>query len=182
MVAIARRKERLEDLAKRLSDRKGELHPYPADLTIEQAILEAFDWTRKNLGPVQVLVNNAGALMPTTLTNGDSQLWRKCFDLNILAMCITSRETIKDIMENGLYGHIIQMNSVAGHGNVALPRMNVYPATKYGVTALCDTWNTELIDIPNNIKMTVSKDIRWGVHCTVEDVINGGRHISLQPK
>lgn len=102
------------------------------------------------------MVNNAGALMPTTLIDGDTKLWRKGFDLNMFAVCITSRETIRDIISNDLYGHIIQINSVAGHGEVGLPKMNIYAASKRAVIAFNETLDVELRDVKNNIKVTVS--------------------------
>lgn len=43
-----------------LSDEKGKFYPFKADVTKEDDILNAFQWTETNLGPIHVVINNAG--------------------------------------------------------------------------------------------------------------------------
>lgn len=70
VVALARREDRLNELAKSLEGKPGKLVPFKADVTVEEEILKAFKWTEENLGPVSVLVNNAGTARNTSLISG----------------------------------------------------------------------------------------------------------------
>lgn len=70
MVGIARRKDRVEELAAKLKDDKGKLYAVRADLMKKEDILEAFDWIGKNVGPISILINNAGLGRKTNLING----------------------------------------------------------------------------------------------------------------
>lgn len=77
-------------------------------------------------------------------------------DTNVLGLAIASREAIKIMQENNIDGHIVNINSVAGHLVASLPFLNVYPASKYAVTALTETLRKELVAIQSKIKISVS--------------------------
>jgi NADP+-dependent farnesol dehydrogenase len=145
VVGLARRVERVEELAKKLQGKKGKLHAVKADITKEEDILKAFKWTSDNLGPVHILVNNAGLMQKTNLTTeGDTEKWRKIFDTNVMGLCIATREAVKIMQTKKIDGHIIHINSVVGHRILALAGRNVYPASKFAVTALSETLRHEL--------------------------------------
>jgi NADP+-dependent farnesol dehydrogenase len=96
VVGLARRVERVEELAKKLQGKKGKLHGVKADISKEEDIINAFKWTSDNLGPVHILVNNAGVSEKTNLTTeGDTEKWRKVFDTNVMGLCIATREAVK---------------------------------------------------------------------------------------
>lgn len=158
VVGLARRVERIEELSNKLQGKRGKLYAVKADLSKEDDILKAFEWTKNNVGPIHVLVNNAGCVALTTnLTEGDTELWKKVLDLNVLGLCIVTREAVKNMRENNIDGHIIHINSESGHNvpNFA-PILNVYPASKFAVTALTETLRQELNSINSKIKITVS--------------------------
>lgn len=60
VVGLARRLEKMEEWKNEVKNEKGKFFPIQCDLTIEEDILKAFDWTKKELGGVHILVNNAG--------------------------------------------------------------------------------------------------------------------------
>ncbi|KAJ8971428.1 hypothetical protein NQ317_018163 [Molorchus minor] len=170
VVALARRKERLDELAKKLANKKGKLYPVKTDISKEEDIINAFKWVKENLGPVHILVNNAGIFkMGSTLTDGDTETWRSTFDVNVLGLCIATREAVRDMKANNVDGHIIHINSVGGHSVPPIPGVNVYPASKYAVTALAETLRLELNSQKSRIKITslspgaVSTEIVGGV-------------------
>ncbi|KAJ8971423.1 hypothetical protein NQ317_018158, partial [Molorchus minor] len=155
VVALARRKERMDELAKKLANKKGKLYPVKTDISKEEDILNAFKWIKENLGPIHVLVNNAGVLkLGITLTDGDTESWRDVFDVNVLGICIATREAVRDMKANNVDGHVIHINSIAGHFVPPIPGINVYPASKYAVTALAETLRLELNSIQSRIKIT----------------------------
>ncbi|XP_044260392.1 farnesol dehydrogenase-like [Tribolium madens] len=146
VVGLARRIQRMQELAADLSDAPGQLFPLRCDITSEEAILKCFKWVTDNVGPVQVLINNAGLTRPTNLLEGATDEWRRVFDVNVMALCICTREAIRIMRENNLYGHVIHMNAIAGHyvPNMPQPNFNVYPASKFAVTALTESLRQEL--------------------------------------
>ncbi|RZC36609.1 adh short and/or KR domain containing protein, partial [Asbolus verrucosus] len=153
VVGLARRSERVEELSKKLAGKPGKLHAVKADMTKEEDILKAFKWVADNLGPVHILINNAGIVQNTNLVDGDTEKWRKIFDTNVLGLCIATREAVKVMRANNIDGHVIHINSVTGH-KVPSPGVNVYAASKYAVTALTETLRQELNQVGTKIKVT----------------------------
>lgn len=107
---------------------------------------------------MHILINNAGkAQGNTNLIEGDKELWKNILDLNVLGLCIATREAVKSMKENDVDGHIIHINSVLGHIVPNFPNLNLYPASKFAVTALTETLRQELNSIGSKIKITVSR-------------------------
>ncbi|KAJ3660772.1 hypothetical protein Zmor_005204 [Zophobas morio] len=154
VVGLARRSERVEELSKQLQDKKGKLYAYRTDISKEEDVLQAFKWTSENVGPVHILINNAGIIQQTNLTEGDTDKWKKIFDTNVLGLCIATREAVKIMKANQIDGHIVHINSVVGHTVPNYPGQNVYPASKYAVTALTETLRQELNHLELKIKIT----------------------------
>lgn len=154
VVGLARRKEKVEELAKKLQGKPGKLYAVKADISKEDDIIEAFKWIKNNLGPIHILVNNAGVGRGTTLIEGETKLWKEVFDTNVLGLCIATREAFKDMKANNVDGHIIHINSIGGHTVFNFPKMNVYPASKFAVTALTETLRQELNSVGSKIKIT----------------------------
>jgi NADP+-dependent farnesol dehydrogenase len=162
VVGLARRVERVEETAKKLQGKKGKLHAVKADISKEEDILKAFKWTSDNLGPVHILVNNAGIIQETNLVGGDTEKWKSIFDTNVMGLCIATREAVKIMQDKKIDGHIIHINSTLGHGIPPLPGLNVYPASKFAVTALTETLRHELRHLGLKIKITVRKRAPFG--------------------
>ncbi|XP_031332062.1 farnesol dehydrogenase-like [Photinus pyralis] len=154
VVGLARRKDKLNELADKLKGRKGTFIPVVADVTKESDVLNAFDWTTKNVGVVHILINNAGLARAKGLLDGETEAWWEIFDTNLLALCVATREAIKIMRANGVDGHIVHMNSTGGHYVPNVPNVNVYCASKFGVTALTETLRQELNAVGSKIKVT----------------------------
>ncbi|CAG9816099.1 unnamed protein product [Phaedon cochleariae] len=154
VVGLARRSEAIEKLARTLSDKKGKLYAVKADLSKEEDIKNAFKWTSENVGPVHILVNNAGIRNRTSLIDGDSEKWRATLNVNVIALCIATREAIRIMRKNDIDGHIIHINSVAGHKVPNIPNLDVYSASKYAVTSLTETLRQEINALKLKIKIT----------------------------
>lgn len=157
MVGLARRVEKVEELAQTLSVQKGKLYPFKADVSIEEEIKSAFKWTLDNVGPVHILVNNAGIHYRTSLIDGETDQLKKTIDVNLLAVCIATKEAIQIMRDNNIIGHIININSILGHSIINSPTLDVYPATKFGITAYTESLRLELMHKGSKIRVTVSK-------------------------
>ncbi|KAJ8929472.1 hypothetical protein NQ314_017852 [Rhamnusium bicolor] len=154
VVGLARRQERIEEQSKKLAGGKGKLHAIKADISKEDDVLKAFRWVKENLGPIHILINNAGIVQFTSLSDGDTELWKKVLDLNVIGLCIATREAVRDMKKNNINGHIVHINSIAGHKVPNIPSFNIYPASKFAVTALAETLRLELNNAKSKIKIT----------------------------
>lgn len=158
VVGLARRLEKVEELAVKVAKssmnlKAGKLYPYKIDVTNEDEILKAFQWTKNNLGPIHVLINNAGIHRYDSLSDGETAAWKATFDTNIMSLCICTREAVRDMKANGVDGHIVHINSVTGH-RIPAAMTGVYAASKFAVTALAETLRLELVAAGSNVKVT----------------------------
>lgn len=162
VVGLARRKERIEALKEKIpASATGKLYAIKCDLTQESDMKSAFNWIEGNLGGTDILVNNAGIIKTMNLLDAENTTnLRETIDTNILAVAICSREAFQSMKKRGINGHIIHINSGAGHKIpyfVGLyPSFNIYPSTKFAVTAMTEVMRQELQSFGTKIKVTVS--------------------------
>nr|CAD7255833.1 unnamed protein product [Timema shepardi] len=154
VVGLARRVERVEELAAGLKSAPGKLYAVKADISKEEDIIAAFDWIKKNLGGVDILVNNAGLGTTEVLSNIGDASWR-VLDVNVKGLCISTREALKSMKERGVNdGHIIHINSVLGHSLPSTMPVSIYHASKYAVTVLTEGLRRELVQLGSKTKIT----------------------------
>ena len=149
VMACGRRTERLEALDAACD---GELLVQPADLRVEADILAVFETVRACWGGVDVLVNNAGLGFGEPLISGDTEAWREMLEVNVLALCIATREAVQDMRRRGDDGHVVHVGSMAGHR--VPPGSGVYSATKYAVRSLTEGLRQELRELGSDIRVT----------------------------
>lgn len=160
VVGMARRVDRIEELKSTLDENlKGRFHACKCDVSNEKDIVSAFKWIDDKLGGADVLVNNAGVLKTALLIEpGNTQIIRDVVETNIMGLIISAREAYQSMKRRNVDGHIVNMNSVVGHGVPVgvdtLTTYNVYPATKHAVTALTETFRIELLNENSRVKLT----------------------------
>ncbi|XP_065169556.1 farnesol dehydrogenase-like isoform X2 [Atheta coriaria] len=156
VVGLARRVERIQINASTLSSLNypGKLHPFKCDIRKEEDLCNAFTWTTNNIGVVHILVNNAGVCLPTNLINGDSEMWKAILETNIFGLCVAQREACKLMTTHNISGHIVNINSIAGHGHYYFPSTSIYGATKHALTNICEMLRSELTANKSKIKVT----------------------------
>ncbi|KAG5899361.1 hypothetical protein JTB14_036850 [Gonioctena quinquepunctata] len=154
VVGLARRVDRMEELRDELVTKKTNFHPLKCDISKESDTQSAFKYVVDNIGPIHVLVNNAGCVTNSSLALGPTETWKQVLDVNVLGLCVATREAIKDMRKNNVDGHIIHMNSILGHNIVEIDGLNIYPATKYAVTAMTETLRKEFNKMKSKIKIT----------------------------
>lgn len=89
--------------------------------------------------------------------DGATEDWRQVLNVNVMALCICTREAYKIMQQHDIAGHIVHMNSIAGHNvpNMPEPVFNVYPASKFAVTALTESLRQEMRHFKSQTKVTV---------------------------
>ncbi|CAH1112020.1 unnamed protein product [Psylliodes chrysocephalus] len=160
VVGLARRKERLDQIAKRVTGKKGKFYPIKTDMSKEDDILSSFKWVKDNLGTVHVMVNNAGISKLSLFTESDTKSWTDVLQVNVIGLSIATRESIKSMREGNFDGHVVSINSILGHHVANFPLSNMYSPSKHAVTAIHEVLRQELASMGSKIKIT---DISPGI-------------------
>lgn len=161
VIALARRVERLDQVkAKVPVGSKGELHARQCDVTKEEEVKLTFDWIKATFGGIDVLVNNAGVTRTTNLIDVDNtQAIRETVETNIMGVVYCTREAFQSMKSRNVDGHIIMINSIAGHHvpffTGVMPSFNIYPGTKHAITAMTEVLRQELQGQGTKTKVTV---------------------------
>lgn len=160
VVGLARRAERVELLKSQIStSATGVLHPLKCDVTSEADIKKAFTWTIENLGGVDVLINNAGITRQFKLIDNDNtSLIKEIIDTNVMGVVLCTREAFQSMKSRKFDGHIIIINSICGHYVPSIPgtSLNIYPSSKYAVTAMTEVLRQEFQQAGTGVKITVN--------------------------
>ncbi|XP_067866431.1 dehydrogenase/reductase SDR family member 11a isoform X1 [Heterodontus francisci] len=157
VVGCARSVDKIEKLAAECESAGyvGTLVPYKCDVTSEEEILSMFSAIKTLHQGVDVCINNAGLAHPEPLLSGRTEFWRNMIDVNVMAMCICTREAYQSMKERNIDdGHIININSMSGHRVIPSSATHFYAATKYAVTALTEGLRQELQEAKTHIRAT----------------------------
>ena len=145
-VALCARDEKLiSDAAadlKRLASAGQQIFDSACDVSFEDEVEKFFDEVRCRLGPVNVLVNNAGVYGP----KGESekvefQEWTRAIEINLYGTFLPCRFAIRQMKELRR-GKIINLSG--GGATAPLPRLSAYAASKAAVVRLTETLAEEL--------------------------------------
>lgn len=128
VVLAARRSDKLREQAARIAHTGGRALAVPTDITDTAQVLHLVRRAREAFGPVDVLVNNAGANWGKPLTDTTPDEIGQLLRVNLLGAMQVASAVLPE-MERRRDGTIISVGSVAGH--VALEP--VYSAAKFGV-------------------------------------------------
>ena len=135
---LARRKQRLEDLAMELGDRATPVCCDVTDLSsLEASVNEAADL----LGGLDGVVAVAGRMMAGEITSGSPERWRELIDLNLVGPLATVRYATARFPESGRRDLVV----VGSTGALTpMPGVGIYAASKRGLEAAFDSLRLEL--------------------------------------
>jgi 17beta-estradiol 17-dehydrogenase / 3beta-hydroxysteroid 3-dehydrogenase len=149
----ARRSDRLEALAAEIHRKGGRAAVQATDMRREADVLRLFAVARDQFGGVDVLVNNAGLGRAAPIASAPTELWREMLEVNVLGLCIATREALRDMERRGVAGHIVHVSSMAGH-RIPGPDSGVYAATKFAVRAITEALRQELRTKKSAVRVT----------------------------
>ena len=126
---VGRRKDRLEKVAKEM----GEAEVFSADISNKEKVDLLVREASARLGSLNILLNNAGVLVPGTAESISEEDWDRTFEVNVRGLWLLSRAVLPHMRKAG-GGSIINMSSVLGL--VGARNRAAYSASKGAVTML----------------------------------------------
>ncbi|XP_065357956.1 farnesol dehydrogenase [Calliphora vicina] len=160
VVGLARRENKLKELQMSLPDKQKSLFiPRKCDVSKEDQVIKAFEWTEKELGGADILLNNAGITRETELVAlGNTAKIQDVINTNVMGVLWCTREAFQRMHKRGNEGHILIINSIAGQQVLnfidVLPSFNIYPATKFAITAMTETYRQEFQLYKSKVRVT----------------------------
>src|SRR6478735_10400377 len=118
-----------EERAREFTDRTG-IASYKWDVADHEACMEGVKKVEADLGPVDVLVNNAGITRDTTMKRMTHEKWQQVMDTN-LGGCFNMAKAVFEGMVDRGYGRIVNIGSINGQAG-QYGQVN-YAAAKSGI-------------------------------------------------
>ena len=124
---VARDVARLDGVKAAIVGAGGKAETFTADVTDEQDVTAMADAVTRKLGPVDILINNAGTNIRKKLTDFTLAEFRSVIDSSLISTFLVSRAFLGQMRGRG-YGRIINMTSMLSH--VSLPERTAYSSAK----------------------------------------------------
>jgi NAD(P)-dependent dehydrogenase (short-subunit alcohol dehydrogenase family) len=133
-VNYASRADAAESIVNEIRAAGGRAIAVKADISDVSRVKAMVDGTASELGPVSILVNNAGTFYRALLEDFEPSEMERMRRTNVDGLIQVTKSVIPGMKDRG-YGRIINLSSIAAHGT-AFPGTSFYAATKAAVVAL----------------------------------------------
>ena len=157
----------VETVAKEIREAGGAASAYVADLADGEAIPALVARIRRDLGPIDILINNAGISVGAPI---DHELWEKSWELtiavNLTAQARMIRACMDDLARNG-EGRVVNIASTEGWGATA--GGSPYTASKHGVIGLTRSMAVELGPRGVNVNCVCPGPIRTNMTAAIPE-------------
>ena len=141
VVAVARREDRLRAVVERCRQHSAESRAVPCDLADTEAIADLVDTVTRDLGRIDIVVNNAGIPLRRVAQETSMQELREGMEVNFFGAVELASRVLPGMVERG-EGAIINVTSVVGY--LPTPHESGYGASK----AALDQWShTAALDL-----------------------------------
>lgn len=142
VAVTGRRAERLDELAAEIRADGGTCAPIPLDVTDADACVAAMQQAEEELGPLSILVNNAGIPDAQYAAKMSTELIDQVLDTNLRGPFVLSCELARRLMARKAPGRIVNISSMGAYsyagGGAAL-----YSITKAGIVRMTETLAVE---------------------------------------
>jgi len=182
---VARRGDRLDELARTIGQDGGQACPIAADITSRAGADAAVEQAVTAFGRLDVLVNNAGAMLIGPFADAPEGEWERMVDINVLGLLYMSKAALPHLIkaageEPRRTADLVNISSSAGR--VARPGTAVYNLTKFGVNGFSEALRQELQPLrvrvsviePGNVDTELAShtraELRAGVQAQVASV------------
>jgi NADP-dependent 3-hydroxy acid dehydrogenase YdfG len=144
---VARRTDRLEELASSIQDNGGTALTITADVTNQQEAEQAVTTAVEQLGRLDTVINNAGVMLLGPVVGAPLEEWDRMVDLNVKGLLYVAHAAIPHLLSAAesdprRVADLVNISSVAGR--VARSGSGVYNATKHAVGAFSEALRQEV--------------------------------------
>lgn len=140
----------LAELAEECKSLKGKVHTRKLNVADEADIASFIEFAKGAMGGLNGLVNNAGILRDGLLVKKNRETgaveklskaqWQAVIDVNLTGATLMVRDVVATMVESGTKGVIVNMSSIARHGNRG---QSNYVAAKAALATNTKTWSLE---------------------------------------
>jgi NAD(P)-dependent dehydrogenase (short-subunit alcohol dehydrogenase family) len=138
----ARRADRLAEAAREIEAAGGRCLPIALDVTRSDSVAAAVAAAETGLGPLTILVNNAGVTVAKPVLQHTEEEWDYVLDTNLKGAWLMAREFAQHLVDRGRPGRIVNIASVLGVRTIAW--VPSYSAAKAGLIHLTHVLAMEL--------------------------------------
>lgn len=136
--------ERVDGVCREITGEGGQATGVPLDVRDHAALKSLVEKAVADTGTLNIMVNAAGIEYVGTLIDGEPELWREMYEVNVLSTLVGAQEAIRVMRKGDFSGHIILIGSVAGRSE----KTGVYGSTKAAIHSLASSLRAELEDDP----------------------------------
>lgn len=175
---LARTESDLINLAKEIEEIGVNVAYATADVSSIEQVNQAVESLKNALGPVDILINNAGTGKFGKFLELEPEEWKQIIDINLMGVYYVTRAVLPQLIEkNG--GDIINISSTAGQKGA--PVTSAYSASKFGVLGLTESLALEVrkhnIRVTALTPSTVATDLAFK-----ENLTDGNPEKVMQPE
>jgi 3-oxoacyl-[acyl-carrier protein] reductase len=129
-VLAARSRDGLADVEKEIRQLGGRAISIATDVSDEAAVAAMVESASRELGPIDLLVNNAGTLERASVVETDAAAWDRVLDVNLKGAFLCTRAVLPSMLERSR-GRIVNVSSISG--KLGTPLLTSYCASKWGL-------------------------------------------------
>lgn len=168
VVLTGRNEARLSDVAKQLQENsQSEIDTHIVDVTQKDEVAKLVKETENKFGHVDILVNSAGLMLSSAITDGDVEAWENMIDVNVKGT-LYGINAVLPIFLNQSTGHIINIASISGFE--VTKQSTLYSASKAAVHTITQGLEKELAKTgvrvtsisPGMVDTPLSGNTDWG--------------------
>jgi len=152
LVLVARRAKVLAKVATEARKLGAATLVASADVTEAAAVAGAFRKAVKRFGAVDIVVNNAGVMIPSPVVDLRTADLRRMLDVNLIGALHVMQEAVKVMRKQG-HGHIVNVGSLAGRRGFS--PLGGYCASKFALVGLTEALRTELVGEQINVSLVL---------------------------
>lgn len=169
LVLLDLNRETLEKTAAEIRELGAEAHIYTCDVTDREGVYRVRDQVHRDVGKIDVLVNNAGVVWGGFFLDSADEHLFKTIDVNVNGVMWMTKAFLPDLYEKK-QGHVINMASAAGLMGVA--NLVAYSASKFAVVGMTEALRQET-------KRKKLWDVRFTIVCP--SFVTTGMFEGVQP-
>ena len=142
VAVAARRLDRLKELVSEIELFDGKALPIALDVTDPESVARAVETVETNLGPLHILVNNAGITQPKMAIDVTEEDWDAVVGTNLRGAWRMAQQTARNMKRLGNGGSIINIASILSFG--VTRQLSTYAISKAAVVQMTKSMAVEL--------------------------------------